>query len=140
METIDQAQAQRVWQRVRGAGEPEAELEGILLTMWENASALAQLSRRPGNPQSSQLRNLSRQEQSLCAALRGLCRVTGGKRPNLPQTPPISGHPEEILRRCYERSVQAQAALETRKGPVFAHLRDRELGQCLQILELLGKL
>lgn len=144
METINQTQATRVWQRVRGPLAAEEPLDGILLAMWENASAWAQLSRRLGGQHGATLRSLSRQEQSLCAAVRGVCRVTGSKRPSLPQTPPIQGSTEEILRLSYDRSRQIAAALDARAtgelAPIFAHLRELEMEQCLLLLELFGKI
>ena len=146
MEQIDQVQAQRVWQRVRGAGgAEEPDLPSLIAAEWEDAATYLQLARRFSGREAAILRQMSQQEQSHCACLRGLRSISTGSREPLPHMPPISGSPEKILRECYGREPRAMRAYDARSadpqyGHVFARLRDQEQEHCRMILELMGKL
>lgn len=146
MASMDQEQAARVWQRVRGQL-PEDEglgLERLITGEWEAAHAYAGLSRRVGSREGEILRRMAREEQGHCAVLQGMYTMLTGKHFTPPAAKPIPGTVAEVLRACWKGEKTSVAAYDSRSrdeefGAVFAQLRDQEQQHCRWVLELLGK-
>ena len=145
MESIDQNQAARVWQRVRGQG-PEDDgqsLETLITAEWMAASGYLQLSRRVGSREAAMLRRMAEQEQAHCAILKGMYTMMTGKRFTISPGKSPQGTVEELLRKCYAGELKSIAAYEARSrdeefGAVFAGMRDQEKDHARWVLELLG--
>lgn len=139
MQEFSQAQAERVWQRVKGqSGSPS--LEELIANTWENAGAYYQLSRRG----SAACRKLYEQERGVCATARGLHAVLTGKTVPLPRTAPVQGSQGETLRACFRREMQALRFCDGRcadpeYGPLFRDLRTQLQSNCRQLLQLIGE-
>ncbi len=146
MEQINQVQAQRVWQRVRGTQEStETSLADLIVAEWEDSAIYLQLSRHFSGKDSMLLQKMHEQEQTHCSCLKGICSMTTGTLPHLPKQAPIHGSIEQILRNCYGREMRALSAYDARcqdpeYGHVFTRLRDQEQEHCRLILELIGSL
>ncbi len=147
MAQINQVQAQRVWQRVRGT-EPsstEENLAALIAAEWEDAATYLQLSRKLTGKESAILHKMCEQEQAHCSCLKGIYTITTGTTPTLPKPQPVHGHICEILRSCYGREMRALNAYDTRSqdpeyGHVFARLREQEQEHCRLILQLIGSM
>ena len=147
MEQIDPVKAAAVWQRVHSTGQPRQdtqELPGLIRETLMNAAAYLQLSRQLSRSQAV-LRQLSRQEQSQAACLKGLYLLLTGEQPvfHTPRLTPEST--EAALRRCWEREINCLAQYEARSANtqyamVFSQLAKQKREHCLQLLELLGNL
>ena len=145
METMDQAAAARVWQRVRG--ETESREKGLLALIaqeWTDAATYLQLSRRLSGKDSAILRKMYEQEQSHTACLKGIYTLITGEHPTVRAMPVEQGDTESVLRRCYGREMQCLAQYEARTGDpeygqVFSRLADQERDHCRLLLELLGR-
>lgn len=145
MENMDQAQAARVWQRVRGNA-PENEeitLQQLIDWEWEACQGYLHLSRRCGGRMSDALLRMSQEERSHCACLRGMLLLTGGKPGPLPNVAQSREPFEVILRGSYEKEMQSIRAYDERSadptyGHVFRSMRDQEQAHSRTVLELLG--
>ncbi len=147
MEQINQVQAQRVWQRVRGSEQPSTEvtLAALIAAEWEDAAIYLQLSRKFSGKESAILYKMYQQEQHHCSCLKGIYTIATGNKPALPKATPVHGPIEQVLRNCYGREMRALSAYDARSqdaeyGHVFAKLRDQEQEHCRLILELIGSL
>lgn len=147
MDTIDQAKAARVWDRVRGdaPAAPEQGLAELIAQEWTDAAVYLQLSRRFQGKDSALLRRMYEEEQAHTACLKGIYTLITGRRPAVKAVPPPQGDPEQILRRCYGREMQSLARYEARAadpeyGQVFARMAQQERAHCHMVLELLGRL
>ncbi len=147
MDQINQVQAQRVWQRVRGSEQvsTQANLAALIDTEWEGATTYLQLSRKLSGKEAMILHRMFEQEQAHCSCLKGIYTITTGNKPTLPRPTPVHGPIEQILRNCYGRQMRAMSAYDARSqdpeyGYVFAKLRDQEQEHCRLILELIGSL
>lgn len=147
MDQINQVQAQRVWQRVRGTDQviPEVTLSDLIAAEWEDATTYLQLSRKLSGRESTILYRMYQQEQAHCSCLKGIYTIATGKKPTLPKMTPIHGPIEQILRNSYGREMRALSAYDARSqdpeyGHVFIKLRDQEQEHCRLILELIGSL
>lgn len=148
MDTIDEAKAARVWQRVHGdATQPPREegLPELIAREWEAATTYLQLSRRFQGRQNALLRKLFEQEQAHMTCLKGLYTLITGNRPKVAGVAPKNDEPQKVLRRCYGRQMQCLAGYEQRSndpecGHIFARLAQQEREHCHILLELLGSL
>ena len=150
METIDPAMAQRVWQRVNATTPQEVapaspDLQALIEAELEDAAAYLHLSRFFNPHYSRILRQMHQQEQSHAACLKGVYRMSTGKRctPRLPR--PLRERPALTLQRCCQRELDSAAQYEARvKDPVcgetFARLAQEEREHSRFLLELLGKI
>ena len=146
METIDPEMARRVWQRVQGTGDPSPvgpDLPTMIQQELADAAAYLHLSRLFSGHYGQLLRQMYHQEQAHAACLKGVCRVTTGKRcsPRLPKI--LREKPLLTLQRCYQRELQSAAQYEARAGDsrfgqTFARLAQQEQEHCRILLELLG--
>ena len=133
MEAMDE---RRVWQRVRGSGEPDRaeQVRACLNGQGPLLSAYRQLSRRGGR-----YRQLYEEKCGQVAALRGLLRVLTGQGAAMPH---CGAGPVDLMR-CFEREQVLLAELTelgggSPLGPVFAALAERQKRHCCRLLELLG--
>ena len=148
MENMDSAQAQRVWQRVRGTAPAETDekiLQDLIAQEWEAAAVYLQLSKRCGGKESAVLYRLFQQEHAHCACLRGIYTMITGERPKLPTGQPGREPLDAALRSCYGREMRFLRTYEERSedpnfGHVFMHIRDQEQEHCRVLLELIGGL
>jgi len=146
MNTIDPQKAARVWQRVQGNAQlSDRELLTMITREWTDSATFLQLSRKFSGQESAALRQLYEQTQAHVACLKGMYTLITGTRPAVKATPLTGQHPQNILRRCYGRQMQALADYEAKAadkeyGPVFARLAEREKDHCRTLLELLGNL
>ncbi len=147
MDQINQVQAQRVWQRVRGSETvaPERSLDALIAAEWEDAATYLQLSKHFSGRERQLLHKLHEQELAHCSCLKGICSITSGSKPQLPTPDPVHGPIDQILRSCYGRKMRAMSAYDARcqdpeYGCVFTKLRDQEQEHCRIILELIGSL
>ena len=147
MEQIDQVQAARVWQRVRGqTAEDEAKaLAALIQQEWENACTYLQLSRCIHGRESALLHRLFEQEQAHCACLKGIYSIVTGKKARTQPIPAVQGGADQILRSCYARQMRALGAYEARAreseyAHVFSRLRDQEMDHCRLVLQVIGTL
>ncbi len=147
MDQINQVQAQRVWQRVRGSEQasPEVTLSALITAEWEDATTYLQLSKKLCGRESAILYKMFQQEQAHCSCLKGIYTIATGNKPALPKVTPVHGPIEQILRNSYGREMRAVNAYDARSqdpeyGHVFIKLRDQEQEHCRLILELIGSL
>jgi len=146
MQQIDQAKAQRVWQRVTGSSPaPEGSLLDLIAGEWADATTYLHLARQLGGPEGNLLRQMFQQEQAHAACLKGIYALNSGTRPSIPTPPAPKEPPQVVLRRCYGREMQCLAQYESRisdpdYGQVYAKLAAQEREHCKLILELIGKL
>ena len=150
MENIDPAMAQRVWQRVTSAAPSEVapaspDLQALIEAELEDAAAYLHLSRFFSDPYSRILRQMHQQEQSHAACLKGIYRMSTGRRcnPRLPR--PLREKPSVTLRRCCQRELDCATQYEARSkdpvsGETFSRLAQQEREHSRFLLELLGKL
>ena len=148
MDTIDEAKAARVWERVRGetAQAPrEIGLPELIAKEWEAATTYLQLSRRFQGRQNALLRKLFQQEQTHMTCLKGLYTLITGNKPKVAGVRPMNDEPQRVLRRCYGRQMQCLAQYEQRSsdpecGHIFVRLAEQEREHCRILLELIGSL
>ena len=150
MEQFDREKARRVWQRVQGTAappppEPGEDLRELVARETESAAVYLQLSRQFQGKDSAALRQMSEQEQSHAAILKGICALNTGTRPGISVPHPENGPAEVVLRRCYGREMQSLAEYERRSGDpqygaVFRKIAEQEQAHCRTVLELLGRL
>lgn len=143
MESIDQAQATRVWQRVKGTGTlREQSLAELIRGEWEDAAVLFELSRRLRGREAQTLQRLCDQERAHARRLKGVFVMGGGEMERL-ERQAVEGKTLELLRRCYGRMRQRLGDYESmsREGefaPVYAQLAREERLSCCQVAELIG--
>ena len=148
MDTIDQAKAARVWQRVRGDAAPASDTGGLpelIANEWTDGTTYLMLSRHFQGKAAQTLQKMYTQEQAHTACLKGIYTLITGKPPQVRAPTPKITDPEQTLRRCYGREMQCLAQYEQRRddpeyGQVFARLADQEREHCRMILELIGSL
>ena len=146
MQSIDNAKAARVWQRVQESGHPKEDgLLAMIAQEWTDAATYLQLSRRLQGKQSATLRAMYEQEQSHTACLKGLYTLITGTRPAVKALPVTADDTETILRQCYGREMQCLARYEQRStdpeyGQIFSRLAAQEREHCRMLLEILGSL
>ena len=126
----------RVWQRVRGDGDPADRLRGLLADQGRVWGAYRAMSRRGGA-----WRRLLEQKEEQIACLRGLLRAMTGQGTARPSS---GGGPVDLMQ-CLEaeRRILGELSELSREGewsPVLEILRDRQKGQCRILLELLGSM
>jgi len=147
METIDPAQAARVWQRVHPETAAQPRDQGLLALIaqeWTDAATYLRLSRQLSGKDSVLLRKMYQQEQAHTACLKGIYTLLTGQHPTVRAVPISQETPEAVLRRCYGREMQCLAQYEARAsdpeyGQVFSRLADQEREHCHMILEILGR-
>ena len=131
---MEELKESRVWQRVRGGGDPAEELRQCLLRQGELLGMYRSLSRRGGRG-----RQLYEQKSGQVACLRGLLRVMTGQCVAPPRSPET---PVDLLR-CHRAELELLEQLKrwSREGELadlFGALADRQKCQCRLVLELLG--
>ena len=131
---MEESRESKIWQRVRGGGDPVEELRQCLQKQGELLGVYRGLSRRGGRG-----RQLYEQKSSQIACLRGLLRVMTGQCVAPPRSPDA---PAELLR-CHRAELEFLGQLKcwSREGElaaVFDALTDRQKCQCRLVLELLG--
>ena len=133
---MEENMEKRVWQRVRGTGEPDRaeQVRACLNGQGPLLSAYRQLARRGGR-----YRQLYEGKWEQVAALRGVLRVLTGQGAAMPR----SGDGPVDLMRCFDREQALLGELTelgggSPLGPVFAALAERQKRQCCLVLELLG--
>ena len=147
MDTYDPDLAARVWKRVTAATPPPAaspDLQALIEEELQDAAAYLHLSRFFGSPYNRILRQMHQQEQSHAACLKGIYRMTTGKRctPRLPK--PFWEKPALTLQRCYDRELRCAtrydiSASDPRYGLTFTRMAQQEKEHSKVLLELLGK-
>ena len=148
MESIDNAKAARVWQRVKAESpplpqRPEQELFDLIAQEWADAVTYSSLSRRYQGHHRNRLQKMAAQAHSNVACLKGVCTLMTGTRPKIRSSLPPMLPPEQALRRCYSRETQrlahyTQRAADPEYGQVFAQLAQQSRQHCRLIPELLG--
>ena len=131
---MEESRESKIWQRVRGGGDPVEELRQCLQKQGELLGVYRGLSRRGGRG-----RQLYEQKSSQIACLRGLLRVMTGQCIAPPRSPDA---PADLLR-CHRAELQFLGQLrcwskEGERAAVFDALTDRQSCQCRLVLELLG--
>ena len=136
MENFDNEKAKRVWQRVQATSpapppQPGYDLQDLVNRELEDAAVYLQLSRRTQGKDSLLLRQISDQERSHAAILKGICALCTGSRPGHIAHRPETGPVEILLRRCYGREMQSLAEYERRSndpqyGAVFRKMAEQE--------------
>lgn len=144
MERIDPQVAAKVWQRVRGNGQPagpegiqtmvarEKELEAILLWL---------LRRLPDK--SYALQQLIADTRRHIACLQGIRQLNGEKPGVYSAGKNLSGEPGPLLRKCYSLCLQVGARYAARAedeqyGGVFGDMARTKRRHCATILEIMG--
>lgn len=145
MEQIDQAQAQRVWQRVR-QGDSAPVDNTILPQLWELEGELHRLCLPLSRTSLGNHRALTQlRADHQARALKGLMLLVLGTAPAAPPQTTLRGNPEGLLRQCWQNRCQAftlvqQAQLPSPYAPALSSLREGIRRQQWLILELLGSL
>lgn len=147
MEQYDPEMAARVWQRVTGNAPPPAaspDLQALIEEELLDAAAYLYLSRFFGSPYNRILRQMHQQEQSHAACLKGIYRMTTGKRCTSRPPKPLREKPSLTLQRCYDRESRCAtrytaSASDPRYGHIFARMALQEQEHCKVLLELLGQ-
>lgn len=142
MESINPAQAQRVWQRVKGPERPEDVFLRLLALEAESRQILLYLQRKTALRDS---RGLARLREESCQFFHILMGLTLARGLDMTVTAPpsIRGNGEGLLRLSYETRRKIIALLEGLPedcAPCAGLLRQRMEAHCLSILELLGQL
>lgn len=147
MQSIQNAQLQRVWQRVQqsstppssGPSEPSSP-ELLLLEEYRALSVFQHLEKRM--PQSrAVLQQLSRQARENIQLLSGYLRVTTGQTPGFApeKTEPVPV--DRILHTAYTKAVHTGKLYEKMgDSPVFSHLKQQIFSRQIQILQLLSRI
>lgn len=148
MKNYDPQTAARVWDRVQNTAVPSADAPAILNLIEEellDAAAYLRLSRKLPGPQAAAVKQMSQQEQSHAACLKGIYALITGRKAMVPQPVTADDPPDIVLRRCYGREMRCLAQYEARQndpqyGHVFRSLARQEQEHCHKILEILGVL
>jgi len=150
MNTVDRQKAERVWQRVRGsedenAQDRAAELPELIMNEWNAAAAYLQLARQMQPRQAQILQQLSREKLAHAACLKGIYTLMTGERVVTRSPQPEQEPPELTLRKCYGREMRRLKEYEKRSedpeyGHVFARMARQGREHCCRLLELLGNL
>ena len=144
MENIDEGLQQRVWQRVRGEGEPKG-LQQLAATEQNLAAVYLMLSRSAQGPEKAMLRQLFERERSHGRCLNGMSVLRDDRPLSIRTVPPANDRMEIALRKCYAQTLKTLRSYSEREedpeyGAVFRHLAQQEREHCRIILEILGKL
>ena len=131
---MEESRESKIWQRVRGGGDPAEELRQCMQKQGELLGMYRALSRRGGRG-----RQLYEQKQHQIDCLRGLLRVTTGQ----PIAPPRSPEARLDLLRCHRAELEflgflLQRSREGELAAIFDALMERQKCQCRLVLELLG--
>jgi hypothetical protein len=146
MKSIDPHTAAKVWDRVQNTAVTPPDAQMILNLIAEeqlDATYWQRLSRHLPPHQANLARQLSSQDQTHGACLKGIYTMITGRRPIVPAAQ-VSDDPADIvLRRCYGRKMRALSQYESRQtdpqyGHVFRTLARQEQEHCHRILEILG--
>ena len=143
-----QPNSARVWDRVRSAAVPTPDAQsilGLIAEEMQDAAAYQKLSQRLPQSLAPIARQLSRQEQSHVACLKGVYTLITGQKPLVPPPAVSDDGPEIVLRRCYGREMRCLSQYESRQadpqyGHIFRTLAQQEKEHCHKILEILGAL
>lgn len=144
MEQINTAQAQRVWQRVRGSEAPgqASDLSGLLALVAEVRHTYQYLQKNTALRDSRLLARLREESQRMFSTLAGLALVWEQDL-TLTAPPAIRGNAEGLLLRCYHTQLRAIGLLDSLPGERtdWAPLLRRRMEEhTMTILELLGQL
>jgi len=146
MEIIDQDQAERVWQRVRGepARDGLQRVPGLIAMEQEDEFIFRQLARRHSQDSASVFIQLSRQAGKRKAVLQGICLITSLHAPAF-TSPSIPKDISAALHWLLERKKQAighydALARDPEFGQVFLLLSRQARENLLALLELTGSL
>ena len=148
MQSIDAEKAAQIWKRVRSqAPDPHssAAMQAMITEERTDAVIYLTLSRTLPGRNGVLLRQMSEQEQSHIACLKGIYALITGEKAAMPRIFPPAQSPEITLRSCYGREMRSLAAYESRSsdpeyGPVFAHMALQEQEHCRKLLEIIGSL
>lgn len=147
MESVNPELAQRVWQRVQGAGGGVAEEVRSLAALEQTqGAAYMQLSRRFVGKTAALLLQLGQRKRSCAACLRGIYRMLTGQAPAIaPARPGLSEHTPAALCRCCTREGELFHRINAQRshpeyGPVFGSLADQAQADHQTVLALLGEL
>ena len=148
MKSYDPKTAANVWDRVRSAPAVTADAQAVLeLIAQEILDALtySRLAQHLPPTQAAIARQISRQEQSHVACLKGVYTLITGQKPMVPKPAIADDAPEIVLRRCYGREMRCLSQYEARQadpqyGHIFRTLARQEQEHCHGILEILGTL
>ena len=106
MKNYDPKTAARVWDRVQNTAVPAADAQMILHLITEealDAAAYLRLSKKLPPPLAATVRQLSQQEQSHVACLKGIYTMITGEKPRITPATASDDPPDIVLRRCYGR-------------------------------------
>ena len=143
----DRNMEQRVWQRVRAAGEeaPRSDLRQLQREAMELAAIYQGIASRLTGKQQEQVQRLYGGEKANSSALVGIGVLSrqGGEVLKLWQ--PGKEDVKLQLQRCYHRTRRCMTeylarSAEAEYGVVFERLAKREGEHCMMIAELLGSL
>ena len=137
---MQQEQAQRVWQRVRGEGaaqpeNPESWLSQLISDQAQETALWQQLGRSRGGIYGT----VARQKQAMLHCLRGIYFLAAGQHHQSQQPRPERAD----LRRSAARGMALWKVFDGHSrdpdfGPAFQSLRERQREHCRVTLELLG--
>lgn len=141
MDQIDPAQAQRVWQRVRGNQEENLQqlLAALVRTNGEDAALYQQMA-----PKNSGWNRLLEEKRSQIGTLRGLYFIHAGQKLPPVKLPAPQGDPDRLVRACMGRQMQLlrtydQQSKSEEFGCIFASLHDAQREHCRLLLETIGR-
>lgn len=142
MADIDPAQAQRVWQRVRGTQEENLQqlLVRLIRTAGEDAALYRQLAHK-----NSRFQRLWEEKQSQIRTLRGLYFIHAGtKLPPVPVNSPQGGG-DLLIKSALGRQLQTlraydQQAKNEEFGSIFQQLRQDQQKHTTALLEAIGSM
>ena len=143
----DRNMEQRVWQRVRAAGEeaPRSDLRQLQREAMELAAVYRGLMPQLAGRQQEQARQLYLGEKANAQKLAGIGVLSRNPGEAVKLWQPGKEAPGKVLERCYHRTRRCMVEYLARSadgefGCVFRAMADREGEHCAVIAELLGSL
>ena len=147
METFDPQKTQQIWQRVYHTEAPALDPRGLipLISQEESDAACCTRLMKGMGGRGNTLLNLSRQFRNNASVLRGIYSILSEKAPAAAFPPPREEAPSIALKKCYVNSLGRIHRYEELSGnpdygQVFRALAANTRGQCVLLLELIGKL
>ena len=146
MENYDADMEQRVWQRIRGAEQPqEKSMQVLAAAELTEAAVHLMLSQQLQGKEKALLRTIFEDDQNHAACLKGIHYFTTDSTLSVRPVPPAPDAPVMALRKCYARKLRAQKEYESRAsdpeyGSVFRQLAEDEGRHCKMILQIAGSI
>ncbi len=142
MQSIDPAQAQRVWQRVQGSAAPADAIPQLLTLEAQARAVYASLAPQLPGQAKCPLARLREESQQFFCIFSGMARLCESAVAPAP-APSIRGNPGGLLRLAWDGRMQSLALLTPETFPPAVHavlpgLRSRMERHCLGLLALMG--